>query len=76
MSLDTVMARIAELQSAFNAPAAQPSNKSTATASTAFAGALQSATAAQASGSLTAVPATGSGVGARMVQIAQGEVGQ
>jgi hypothetical protein len=76
VSLDTVMARVAELQSAFSAPAAQPSTSATAAASTAFAGALQSATAAQASGGLAAVPATGTGVGARMVQIAQGEVGQ
>ncbi|MFL5825671.1 MAG: CHAP domain-containing protein [Thermoleophilaceae bacterium] len=76
MSLDTVVARIAELQSAFSAPAAQPSTTSTAPAPTAFAGALQSATAAQAGSGLAAVPATGSGAGSRMVQIAQGEVGQ
>ena len=66
------MARIAELQSAFNAPAAQPSNNSTAAASTAFAGALHSATAAQASGGLAAVPSTGSGVGDEHIGIVEG----
>jgi CHAP domain len=76
VSLDSVMARIAEINTAFVPPAQTPATSSTSTSSTSsFASALQSATATAATAT-SPYAATGNTVGARMVAIAQGEVGQ
>ncbi|MBX5469446.1 MAG: CHAP domain-containing protein [Thermoleophilaceae bacterium] len=75
MSIESALARVAEIQSALASslpPAPVPASPSTAPGS--FAGALQGAVAAKASAALGAI-APGGGVGARMVAIAQGELG-
>ncbi len=71
MSLETTLARIAELNSALSpAPPAQPPQQ---TPSTSFAGQLQGAMAPQATASVAPAAAGGGG---NIVQIAAGEVGQ
>jgi len=71
VSLDSVLARIAEINTAF-APPSAPSSPSSTTSSTSFASALQGAMAPTA----TAATVGGDSVGARMVAAAQGEIGQ
>lgn len=76
MSLDSVVARIAELNSAFS-PAAAPANTSASTSSpTSFASALQSALSPTATTATAAVTPGDGSVGARIVAAAQGEIGQ
>jgi hypothetical protein len=68
------MARIAEINTAFSPPAQTPTTSTSTPSTTNFASALQSATATSAVASPYA-PA-GNTVGARMVALAQAEVGQ
>src|SRR3954465_6311007 len=68
------MARIAEINTAFSPPAQTPTTSASTPSTTNFASALQSATATSAVASPYA-PA-GNTVGARMVALAQAEVGQ
>jgi hypothetical protein len=73
MSIETTLARIAELNSALSpAPPAQPPQTSSAS----FAGQLQGAMGAQPAAATAAVAPPAGGGGGSMVQIAQGEVGQ
>jgi hypothetical protein len=85
VSIESVVARIATLQSAFAPPAPAPSAQSTATApaaggSSSFAGMLTSAMGPGAAGAASPMTpvggAGGSGPGAAIVAAAAGEVGQ
>ena len=86
MSLDVALARMAEIQAMIQprvvAPAATTTSSTAATAASptasaaGFAGMLGQATAASATTTAVPVAANGTGVGARMVAIAQAEVGQ
>jgi hypothetical protein len=82
VSIETVVARIAAIQSAFAPPAPPPSAKATAPAAaggSSFAGMLTSAMGPGAAGTaspLAPVGAAGSGTGAAIVAAAAGEVGQ
>lgn len=69
MSLESVLSRIQALESAFNPPAPAPATP--ATSGPSFASALQGAMAPDATAAIAP-----NGVGARMVSIASGEVGQ
>jgi hypothetical protein len=75
VSIDAVMSRIAELNSAFAPPAPPPSASpaATATGDSPFAGMLQGAMGA---GGVTAPLPTGGSAGQRIVAAVQGEVGQ
>src|SRR3954463_12801653 len=73
MSIETTLARIAELNSALSpAPPAQPPQTSSAS----FAGQLQGAMGAQPAAATASVAPPAGGGGGSMVQIAHGEVGQ
>ena len=77
MSLESVLGRISELNTAF-VPPSSPATSSTATSGTDFSAALQGAmTGAPAAGASAVTPLpTGGGVGARIVAAAAGEIGQ
>jgi hypothetical protein len=75
VSIDAVMSRIAELNSAFVPPAPQPSAPAApATGDSPFAGMLQGAMGAN--GVAAPAPAAGGSAGQRILAAAQGEVGQ
>jgi hypothetical protein len=77
VSLESVLGRISELNTAF-VPPSSPATSSTATSGTDFAASLQGAmTGAPAAGASAVTPMPmGSGVGARIVAAAAGEIGQ
>jgi CHAP domain len=83
MSLDVALARMAEIQAMLQprvvtppATATAPTATSPTASAASFAGVLGQATAAGATTAAAPVAATGTGAGARMVAIAQAEIGQ
>lgn len=76
MSLETALARVAELQTALRPPAAAVPPSPAAGGDTRFATMLQGAAAAPAGAAAPAALAPGAGPGARIVAAARGELGQ
>ena len=74
MSIESVLARINEINTAFTPPAPSATPAAAAPAASSFSSALTSAMGASPTGAVS--PVAGGDAGSRMVQIARGEIGQ